>query len=196
MGIEKGGNFLYLNVSCGELVNKKKDIHCKAYSGYIIGIDRKEDTYEGKSVNKITLSMKDHSSDEVAKISWTEESYFSIGFFSQILGVDLSKPVRFGVSGSAENEKISFCWLSQFDKNVERNKDFPKPEKKKIGRNEVMDWSVPLAEFDKILDYVSKNLSNAAPPANAETSNVAAHTGSDNEDDVIGPLPGSGGLPF
>jgi hypothetical protein len=180
MGIETGGgDILYLNVSCGRLKNKAKNIDAKGYTGYVTNITRKDDEYEGKVITKIVVSMRDTASDQLAKIAFTEESYFSIGFFSQIEGVDFSKPMLFGVSQSQENDKVSFCWLSQNNKNVERKKDFPKPEKKKVGRNVVMDWTAVTDKIDGLIGNINEKLSNVKAPAPAPSSTPAIDNSQD-----------------
>lgn len=165
MGIETGGgDILYLNVSCGRLKNKAKNIDAKGYTGFVTDISRKDDEYEGKVTTKIVVSIRDNKSDQLAKISFTEESYFSVGFFSQISSVDMSKPLTFGVSQSQENEKVSFCWLSQDGKNVNRDKDFPKPDKKKVGRNIVMDWTSVIDRIDKAIVEINDKVKNTEVP--------------------------------
>lgn len=169
MGIETGGgDVLFLNVSCGRLKNKAKNIEAKGYTGYVTDISRKDDEYEGKVTTKVVVSMRDNKSDQLAKISFTEESYFSVGFFSQIKNADFSKPITFGVSQSQENEKVSFCWLSQDGKNVARDKDFPKPEKKKVGRNVVMDWTKMLEEVETIMQWAKGETGKASDAISAQ----------------------------
>lgn len=163
MGIETGGgDILFLNVSCGRLKNKAKNIEAKGYTGYVTDISRKDDEYEGKVTTKVVVSMRDNKSDQLAKISFTEESYFSVGFFSQIKNADFSKPITFGVSGSQENEKVSFCWLSQDNQNLVRDKDFPKPEKTKIGRNLIMDWTKLLEQAEVIIQWAKNETTKAS----------------------------------
>lgn len=159
MGIVRGGNTLYLNVSCGRFVNKKKEISAYAYEGTIANIRREEDEYEGKPVSKIKLTFHD-STGETAIISFSEESWYAQTFFARIEKADLSKPIVLGCSNSEQNEKMSFCWMKQGGQTIKKDEDFPKPAKKKVGRNEVTDWSPVIAEIDRILDGLTKKLNH------------------------------------
>ena len=40
MGLIENNNYLFLNVSCGSLVNKKKEISAHAYTGQLLKIER------------------------------------------------------------------------------------------------------------------------------------------------------------
>lgn len=151
MGALTGGNYLYLNVSGGKLVNKKKGMALFGYEGTLTAIRRKEDEYEGQPVQKIELEMRDNKSDEVARISFTEESWYSQGFFARITGIDLSRPFVVGASGSDKNEKVSFCWLKQGQDTIKSEKgSFPGPEKNSRGK----------MTYDKMLDAIDPILAN------------------------------------
>lgn len=170
MGIVNQNNNLYLNVSCGKLVNKKKEISSMAYEGLLLGIERKDDEYEGKIVGKITCKLKDTKSDEICFITWTEESYYSVGFFARITKANLSQPILIGVSGSKENEKISFCWMKQGQETIKVEKgEFPGPKKVKVGKKEMVDWTKPLELFEKIMNQVNESLGKVDHTAFAST---------------------------
>ena len=134
MGIETGGgDILYLNVSCGRLKNKAKNIDAKGYTGYVTNITRKDDEYEGKVITKIVVSMRDTASDQLAKIAFTEESYFSIGFFSQIEGVDFSKPMLFGEAKVRRTTRFLSAGLVRTTRMLSARKTFLSPKRKRSG---------------------------------------------------------------
>lgn len=164
-------NYLYLSVSKGSLVNKKKNIDTRGYEGLLIGIAEKQDEYQGQPVTKVQLKMKDPKTGEIAIVEFNEESWYSIGFFSRIHEIDLTRPFIVGVSASDKNEKISFCWLGQKGlenettgkETANRDKTFPVPEKKTLGRKEIMDWSAPLERIAAIMDSISEKLGEHVP---------------------------------
>lgn len=160
MGIVEKSNNLHLNVSCGKLVNKKKEISVMAYEGLLLGIERKDDEYEGKIIGKITCKFKDSKSDEIAYITWSEESWYSLGFFPRITKIDLSKPFIIGVSASEMNEKMSFCWIKQGGAVKADQSEFPKPQKVTVGKKEIVDWTIPLEAMEKITKRINESLRN------------------------------------
>lgn len=168
MAILNSQEYLYLSVSKGILRNKKKNIETRGYEGILIGIEEVEDSYEGVPRMRVNLKMKDPKSKEVAIIQFNEETWFSIGFFSRIQKIDITKPFTLGVSPSEKNEKISFCWLKQEgvfnekkEPKVEADKDFPKPVTTKIGRNEVQDWGKPIERILTIIDELKAKLGDS-----------------------------------
>ena len=166
MGVLSTEPLLYLTISKGWLVNKKKKIETRGYEGTLIGIEEKPDEYEGKPVMKVRLKMKDTKTAEIAAIEFTQESWFSLGFFARIEKVDITKPFTLGVSPSEKNEKMSFCWIGQKGlKNAKTGKEtaegdpnFPKPEEKVIGRTKVQDWSKPLERMLPIIEALQAKL--------------------------------------
>jgi hypothetical protein len=151
MGVLEGGNTLFLNVSCGFLVNKKKEISTRGYEGLFKSISRETDEFEGKAIDKIKLHMTDHKTGDEAVISFTAESWYAIGFFQRIEKIDLSKQFIIGVAQSDKNEKISFCWMKQGGNKIEKNESFPLPEKVMVGKSEVMNWEPVTAMSDYII---------------------------------------------
>ena len=156
MGFGEDSNMIFVNVSNGFLQNRKKDIQARSYTGLLENMERKEDEYEGKKINKIQLFMRDTEKDERVCISFTEDTWFSVTFFQRFEDIDRNKPFTVGVSGSDQNEKVSFCWMKQ-DGNKIGKGDISLPEKKKIGNREVYDHSVFLMHVDNILsEYKDK----------------------------------------
>lgn len=140
-----------------------------AYEGTLLDIKRKEDEYEGQAVMKIELKVQDNKSDEVALISFSEESWYSQGFFSRIEKVDLSRPFMLGVSASEQNEKVSFCWIKQgSDETIKVEKgSFPAPEKNSRGK---MVYDKMLDAIEPVLQKLQKKLNHApTPPAETTT---------------------------
>ena len=188
MGIVARKNYLFLSVSCGYLVNKKKEIKTGAYEGTIIDIREVEDEFEGKKIAKIEVKMQDNQSDEIAVIKFTLESWYAIGFFARISKIDLTKPFIIGTLPSEQNEKMSFCYIKQEGiTKVEADKEFPKPEKVEIGTKkapkQVYSWIKPLEAIEKIMaDLKSKIVVAPVVAAPAEAAPVT--TGSGKEDDL------------
>jgi len=161
MGMENySGNTLWLSVSCGKLTNKKKDIHCNAYTGTINKIEVKKDEYEGKEIEKVVVSLKD--GEENAKIQFTLESWYSVGFFQRITSVDLYLPVTIGAMGSDLNEKMSFCWMKQGDKKIDKT-EIAKPKKVKLGNKEVTDFTEFLEVAGAIIVSLTEKLGENEP---------------------------------
>lgn len=158
MGVDQGSDYLFLNVSGGKLVNKKKEIAAYSYTGILVGIDRAMDNYEGRDIPKIKLKVKDHKSDEVAQISFSEESWYSSGFFARITEIDLSKPFSVGASGSEQNEKVSFCWLKQNGETIKVEKGvFPTPTKDRRGKD---NYDALVEAIDPIVKDLQNRLNN------------------------------------
>lgn len=178
MGGLMGGKDLFLNVSCGRLINKKKEISFFAYEGTLMDIHQEMDEFEGKQISKIKLKMKDTKSDEIAVISFSEESWFSQGFFSRISKVNLSKPFVLGVSGSDQNEKVSFCWMKQSGyvnpdpaakKDViDADKNYARPTKSARGKD----------NYDALIDASTKTLEEIKQKLDGITSNQIDHSSS------------------
>jgi len=175
MGIVDSVNILFLNVSCGFLVNKKKEISARAYEGIFKSISREVDNYEGKELGKIKVHMIDAKTHEEAVISFTAESWYAIGFFQRIDKIDLSKPFTIGVSQSDKNEKISFCWMKQGGNKIEKDELFPVPEKVNVGKTVVLNWEPVNEAADKIMERLNKLFSEVRPaPAEDEPFDVDA----------------------
>lgn len=170
MGILENGNLLFLNVSCGWLVNKKKEISTRGYEGLFKSIAREVDTFEGKNLDKIKIHMTDHKTGDEAVISFTAESWYAIGFFQRIEKIDLLKPFIIGVSQSDKNEKISFCWMKQNGKAIEKNTAFVLPEKVKVGKADVINWE----PVNEIVDRIIEKLNDIGLPPTQEQQSASS----------------------
>lgn len=160
-----GAAYLFLNVSGGRLINKQKQISFFGYEGTLIGLKQIMDEFDGKQISKIKLLMKDAKTDEIAQISFTEESWFSQGFFSRIGAIDLSKPFVLGVSGSDVNEKVSFCWMKQFNNKIEHDKDFPRPITNARGKQ---NYDEMIEATTKLMETLTKKVEELNPPTAGE----------------------------
>lgn len=186
MGAIEKTNYLYLNVSCGALVNKQKGMFISAYEGYIVGIREIMDKYENRDVPKVELKIKDNNSDEIAIVKFTKESWYALGFFSRIGKIDIAKPVTIGTMPSKENEKMTFCYLKQAGiEKIEGDKAFPRPGKVKISGKDMLDWAAPFAAMDAEIAKLKTKLPQAAaapaPAASTEAPITAATAGDDND---------------
>lgn len=200
MGEVQRKNFLYLNVGNGHIYKTIKDgdtkekVDISAYEGTLIGIKEVEDTFEGQKIQKIELKIQDNTSPQIALVKFTMEAWYSVGFFSRIQKIDISKPFTIGALPSDKNEKISFCYLKQAGvknaegkEKVEADKDFPRPKKVTLGSKEVLDWEVPLEKMRTIivelLSKLPKEIVSPPPAATATTdSTVVAGSGSEADD--------------
>lgn len=123
MGLNLKKDYLYLNASNGALRNKKENIEAMSYTGKLLSIIQTTDMFEEQVVPKIELKVKDLSSEQVASIKFNEASWFSFGFFARIDKIDVSLPIEIGASGQKENEKVTYCWLKQSNKPLEKSID-------------------------------------------------------------------------
>lgn len=144
-----GGKKLYLNVSCGKLVNKKQNISAYAYTGKLEKVEIFEDEFEGKPMDKVRVFLKDEKTDETCLLTFSAESFYALGFFDRINNVkDFDKAITIGVSGSDKNEKISFCWLKQGEEKIGRTLDYIQPKKIETGRDKyVTVWTECIEQF-------------------------------------------------
>lgn len=179
MGIGVSSNVLYLNVSSGFLKNKKKGIETFSYTGFIKGIKRVEEEFEGKPVDKIIIIMKDDKSDENAQIKCTAESWYTATLFPRLEQIDVTKPVTIGVSGSdKENSKASFAWVKQGGETIKVEKgSYPVVEKVKVGKKDVDSWEKVLENADKIIARINETIGT---PSEVSTDPDAA----ENKDDL------------
>jgi len=181
--IKRGEGVTYYNVSCGKLRKntgqKSEDgrtiyEECDGYEGKLISIEKYTSEFEGKQQNKIRLKMMDVDTGKIADISFTNNTFFAIGFFSRIINVDLDKPFTFGVCKSEFNDKISHCYIYQDGVKIEKDEKFPQPEKIEIDDgNVVYKWSNVSKVFDKIIEdiqtYISKQ--NKSKPETTNQNN-------------------------
>lgn len=181
MGIGVSSNVLYLNVSSGFLKNKKREIETYSYTGYLQKIEKVEEDFEGKPVEKIILFMKDDKSEENAQIKCTAESWYTATLFPRLALIDVTKPVTIGVSGSdKENSKASFAWVKQGGETIKVEKgSYPVVEKIKVGKKDVDSW-------EKVLEYADEIISRI-------NSTIGTPSGEVNDTDSV---PGKDDLPF
>jgi len=157
MGLEQRQDLLFLNVSCGNLINKDKGLKGAAYTGRLTKIERVEDEFEGKPSPKIKIRMQDVGG-EVASIGFTLKGYFTLEFFQRIGAINLAKPFTLSVYCSKTNEKISYCSLRQDGKKIEPDKKFPEPAKVKVDDALVTDWSPMTAAVGKMIAEITEKL--------------------------------------
>lgn len=162
-------NLLYLSVTKGRMVNKKKNLDFGGYEGQMLGIRQKDGEYEGKPQVKIEVKMKDTKTGEIAVVQFTKEAWYALGFFSRIRQVNLDKPFTLGVLASEQNEKMSFCYIKQEGhvnskktNTFEPDKSFPKYETITVSNKPVQDWTKPFAEMDTIIKHLSDRLAPVA----------------------------------
>lgn len=171
------GGSQYLNVNKGTLKYKTKDGETVVggwYDGRIVKIERRQDTYEGNTLEKVLLYMEDADSPDMprATIQFLLESWFAVTFFARLGQVIDNPRVRVGVYGSETNDKISFAYVQTFNADGTRNKiqadpSFPKPEKIKAGTKEVSDYSKVIAAAEALVAKVNAkaNPDPQGPPA-------------------------------
>jgi len=170
-----GEGATYLNVSCGNFVNKKKNISDWGYTGRLIKIEKKQDEYQGQKYFKVMATMQDDSGETVI-IQFRMKSWFAVNFFSLIHRVNLDKPFLLGCSGSEQNEKASFCWISQDGnsfmptsgeieatgrKSMKKDPAFPKPmpETDEEG-NKRSSYKDVLPTMDRAIEHIRGKLGN------------------------------------
>lgn len=163
-------SFMYLTVTKGKMVNKKRNIEWDKYTGYIVGIEIKDGEFEGKPTKKVEVKMKDDQSDEVVNIQFTLAAYFARGFFARIYKIDVSKPFTLCVTQSDQNEKSSFCWMKQGGQKyknaqgkeveaIEPHATFPKPEDIDLGSGQkTLSWAKVIPSMEKTLAFMQKQI--------------------------------------
>jgi hypothetical protein len=189
VNVKREGDFLYLHVSKGKLVNKQKEISADSYTGRLSKVERFEDEYEGQKVFKIKLTMIDGA--ETAIITFTEDSWFALGFFTRLntllanTDLDLEKNITVGVMPSEQNEKMSFAWMKHGDTKIGKTENFPMPKKVKIGGRgnsggtEVTDWSDCYPVYDDIMNRANAvTWTGSGVTPEAETKTGAAENNS------------------
>jgi hypothetical protein len=131
MGLLTGGNVVFLRAKNGAISHwnreEKKEEIAYGVEGKLVSIFRKEDEFEGRKIAKLVVKLVDPADAQVYQLEWTEESWFTQGFFARILKVNLNEPLTIGANGSDKNEKVTFCWMKQNGKTIEKDVDFPRP---------------------------------------------------------------------
>lgn len=184
VNVKREGDLLFLHVSKGKLVNKQKEISADSYTGRLSKVERFEDEYEGQKVFKIKLTMID--GDETAIITFTEDSWFALGFFTRLntllanTDLDLEKNITVGVMPSEQNEKMSFAWMKHGDTKIGKTEGFPMPKKVKAGRGaEITDWSDCYPVYDDIMNRANAvTWTGGGVTPEAEKKNGAAENNS------------------
>jgi hypothetical protein len=190
MGFEqpKGGKNFF-RVANGKFVGNfnGEDKSEVAYTGWLRAIKRFTDEYKGEEIQKIELALEDDEAQ--ITLQFTLEAWFAVGFFQRIARVDLGEKFTIGVMGSDENEKISFCWMKQAGKKIEKDEEFPLPEKTTFKGKPFVDFSNVVGEADKIIAKLQKQLEKkGAAPASAPAADPAPTKGkakvASNDDDL------------
>jgi len=150
MGMETGGGGgIYYKASMGAFKKDGKDCGNK-YTGFIKDITIKEDEYQKKKFDRVTVTMEDAASTkekpDIAKITFRAEGWYANGFFSRLPKVDLSKEITLGILSSDKNDKISWCYIKQGGQVVKKQDDFI--------RDEAGDWSKAIVEYKLILEPI------------------------------------------
>ena len=58
---------------------------------------------------------------------------------------------------SDKNEKITFCWMKQDGKKIEKDPEFPLPTKIEVGKNKVVyNWT----ETNKVIDLIMEKINS------------------------------------
>lgn len=160
MGLQTNKEILFLNVSCGKLVNKKREVSSPGYEGRLVAIRRKVENYEGKDNEKVELKMVD--GNELAIIGFTADTFFTIGFLDKIRKINVSRPFVFGAYGSKSNEKVSYCSLSQDGNQIRLDKEgeseIPQPTKVTVAKNTVMDYTEVFGVLDAEVARINAEL--------------------------------------
>ena len=188
MNEQSGTRHNYLTVANGKITDKKSGKSGFSYTGYLLEIDIVDNTFEGKTTKRVEVKLKDDKTDELSILQFTRNAWFAQGFFARIFKVDVSKPLTIGVSGSEDNEKISFCWIKQEGLSyvnkegkkveaVEAHATFPKPIDVDLGEGEgkVKSWAPVVPAMDKVVAQVKKALleKGIKPPVVATPAPVA-----------------------
>lgn len=142
------------------------------YEGTLVGLEKYEDKYEDKPQNKLRITMRDDKTGEIADISVTDETFFIPAFFSRLINIEIDQPFLLGVMPSEQNEKMSFCYMKQFGKKIEKDKDFPGPDKVDLGKGKTgYNWTKVSEKTDHIIAEVNgflKTASTESTPAEEE----------------------------
>ncbi len=168
MGLDgEGVRKQFLHVSCGFLKGKNKEtkepISGRSFTGHLLNIERFDDEFEGQPVSKIRLTMKDELEDFETQISFTEQSWYAVGFFARVQNLDITLPVTIGASPSDKNEKISFCWMKQGANKIEKMPTAVSPEKVaaiagRAGSKDTYNWLSVFPVFDAITAQVVEKI--------------------------------------
>lgn len=170
---KRGEGRTFFHVSGGKLkkATGKKDEKGKAiyedldgYEGRLTAIEKFKDEYEGKPQNKIRITMVDDKTGEVADITVTDNTFFIPAFFARLENVEIDQPFLLGVLPSEQNDKMSFCFLKQYGKKIEKNPDFPKPEKIDTGGGQIVyKWTAVGMAVDSIIEQINGFLKASNP---------------------------------
>ena len=159
-----GDGYMFVSVANGKMNYKEggEKKHADFFDGRLTGISLIQDEFEGNVTQKIELTMEDGT--QKAKIKFTLEAWYSVGFFARIPKINLAEPFRLGVFGSEENEKVSFCFMKQGGAKVEGKKDIPKPENIQAGKKTVVDWTKFDEYAESVIAHVQAKLAHPQEP--------------------------------
>jgi len=166
VGFDEGGagGIIYAKVTRGGLTikdrNSGKSTISHTYTGYVQEIKERESEYEGQTQYQVQVFFKEDGDDPKVCVTFNQESWAMFTFFDRLRSVNFSKKLTLGVSGSEQNEKVSFIWMKQGADVIKKRDELPKPKKIKRGRGgrAETDW-VPVVEAaSPILQWAKKQL--------------------------------------
>lgn len=169
--VVRGAGMAYYHVASGKLRRHTSEkgpdgktvyVDIDGYEGQLKKIERFKDSFEGRENEKIRVQMFDSDTGITADITFSAETFFVPGFFSRLLNVDLDKPFVIGVLPSDKNEKMSFCYMKQDGKKIEKNSDFPKPKEVPVGKTVQYDFTDVNKAVDEIIAQVTDYLKTVA----------------------------------
>lgn len=173
--VKHGDGVTFYKVSSGKLKKQKRDENGTAlknedgsnqyelldgYEGRLLSIEKRENEFEGKKTMQVCVKMLDEESGKKAEIQFTDKTFFMQSFFSRLVNVDIEAPFIIGVMPSEQNAKMSFCYMKQFGKKIEKDASFPKADK--IDEN-TYDWRKVTAKVDGIISEVNAFLGYKNP---------------------------------
>lgn len=164
-GQVRGAGITYVTVSKGKLVVRQPD-GTKAYydswsEANLVGMKRIHD--EKYDRDKWCLTLKELNGDTVI-LQFTDETWYSVGFFARILNCRLDLPMEIGVLGPKEDagklpddesrSKTSFCYIRQEGTAVKKDDAFPKATKITLNRKQVDDYTLVTKRVDEIFEIL------------------------------------------
>jgi len=191
MGLNTMPNLLWLSVQDGLLLNDKKGIKARSYTGTLVSVKQvtdifKEEGKDDKPINKIEVRLKDTASDEIACVKFYEWGAYAQGFFARVKSADVSKPIELAVSNQPERPKICYCWIKQDGVIIPEDKtNFPQPTKttkEKDGKTiEVNNYEPCIAFYPSVIADLTEKIEKTKGSV-AETAEATIPSESEGED--------------
>jgi hypothetical protein len=172
-GTSTGDNVTFYRVKKGKVVKSIKteqgweEVPYDWFEGRLTGIRRFDDEFEGQVNKQIELRFSDSETGENARIKFSADAWFYGGFFARIQNINLNDPFRLGVMPSEQNEKMSFCYLKQYDAPVGKAIEL-KPNKVTINGKPQSDWSVVEPTVNEIIESINQSLSYTPEGSSSE----------------------------